>query len=312
MEIGSTFKQIRQAKHLTLNALADGNASASFIGKFEKGLTNMSISRFINLLDKMHVSQAEFEFIHGTNTGSYISERIKLLEEKSLSAEHLQTFIARIKTDIAAQPNDNAPKFLLLWAEALLPLISNTAQTQRQFPADDLAMAVRPIQNYLLSVETWGIYELQLFTLASFMLPKDILFQLAKLAVKRVQGYEASFLAMQTKLMDIIWTVFSTLVYEDLNYANEILHIAEMHLAKHPDITQKIMLTFNQGWYEIEAGNHAKGLRLANLAIVIYTSLGFKTEAADLQSRLDHHIQRQGFKTEASYLGGDRIISINL
>jgi len=110
--------------------------------------------------------------------------------------------------------------------------------------------------------------------------------------------------------MHVIWTSFSTLVYEDLSAAQQLLSIAEKYLIDHIDVTEKITLMFNKGWYDIEAGHIEKGEQRVRTAINIYTSLGYKKKASDLTRQLVHHIKRQEEKKQGYKPDGSRVISI--
>jgi len=307
MTLEKTFYKLRKSKKLTLTSLADQNASASFIGKFEKSQTDMSVSRFFNLLEKMHVSQAEFEFMLQENQAPYLIRRIHLIDNQAITKELVQEFHDIIKQDHSNRPNDNTPAFLMILAEGLTLLLSKEV---KQWPNDQLYVIVKPVQTYLLGVEVWGIYELQIFTLISFMLPADILYLLTKVAIKRVGLYDQSLLNVQSQLMHVIWTSFSTLVYEDLSAAQQLLSIAEKYLIDHIDVTEKITLMFNKGWYDIEAGQIEKGEKRVRTAINIYTSLGYKKKASDLTRQLVHHIKRQEEKKQGYKPDGSRVISI--
>ncbi|QEA46390.1 Rgg/GadR/MutR family transcriptional regulator [Leuconostoc citreum] len=307
MTIEKTFHQLRTNKKITLTALSDQNASASFIGKFEKGQTNMSVSRFFKLLEKMHVSQAEFEFLLLEHNENYLSKRIKLIDNQAITRELVQKFYKTIKKDQLENQGDNTSEFLLILASGLLLLLN---QEVKKWPSTELYNLAKPVQDYLLGVETWGIYELQIFTLISFMLPAEILYLLTKLAIKRVQLYKHSLLNIQTQLMHVVWTSFSTLVYEQPTSAYKLLNVAEKHLMNNVDLTEKITLIFNKGWYEIEIGHITKGVRQANIAIDIYNSLGYKEQAINLSKQLEHHIRRQDEKKQGYKPDGSRVISI--
>ena len=299
MTLEKTFYELRKSKKITLTALADQNASASFIGKFEKSQTDMSVSRFFKLLEKMHVSQAEFEFLLQENQAPYLIRRIHLIDNQAITSQLVQEFHGIIKQDQNNQPNDSTPKFLMILAEGLTLLLRKEV---KQWPSDQLSVLVKPVQNYLLGVEVWGIYELQIFTLISFLL--------TKIAIKRVRSYDQSLLNVQSQLMHVIWTAFSTLVYEELSAAQQLLYIAEKHLIDHVDVTEKITLLFNKGWYAIEAGHIEKGEQRARTAINIYHSLGYNKKASDLEQQLAHHIKRQEEKKQGYKPDGSRVISL--
>jgi len=307
MTIEETFHQLRTSKKLTLTALADQNASASFIGKFEKHETNMSVSRFFKLLEKMHGSQAEFEFLLQENQDTYLTRRIHLINDQPLTLQSLAHFRDTIKKNKNSYVDDLAPQFLMILADGLALLLTHDV---KKWPSSQLSAQAKPVQNYLLSVDIWGIYELQLFTLFSFMLPVDVLYLLTKVAIKRVRSYENSLLNIQAHLMNVIWTSFSTLVYEDLSAARQLLDMADTYLTDHVDVTEKITLMFNKGWYDIEAGHIEKGKQRARTAITIYQSLGYNKKAFDLEQQLAHHIKRQEEKKQGYKPDGSRVISL--
>ncbi|MGY3743400.1 Rgg family transcriptional regulator [Leuconostoc inhae] len=307
MTIEETFHHLRTSKKLTLTALADQNASASFIGKFEKHETNMSVSRFFKLLEKMHVSQAEFEFLLQENQDTYLTRRIHLINDQPLTLQSLAHFHDTVEKDRNNDLDNQASQFLMILADGLALLLTHDV---KQWPDSQLSAQAKPIQNYLLSVDIWGIYELQLFTLFSFMLPVDVLYLLTKVAIKRVRSYENSLLNIQAHLMNVIWTSFSTLVYEDLSAAHQLLDMADTYLIDHIDVTEKITLMFNKGWYAIEAGHIEKGKQRARTAINIYHSLGYNKKASDLEQQLAHHIKRQEEKKHGYKPDGSRVISL--
>lgn len=63
-DLGKTLRTIRKGKQVSLNSLADENLSKSQISRFERGESEISCIRLINILDKLNVSIDEFMVIH--------------------------------------------------------------------------------------------------------------------------------------------------------------------------------------------------------------------------------------------------------
>ena len=61
VEMGALLKKIRLSKNLTLKELASDYLSVSFLSKFERGESDISLSRFFLLLDKLDVSIEELD-----------------------------------------------------------------------------------------------------------------------------------------------------------------------------------------------------------------------------------------------------------
>lgn len=74
--LGSTLRKIRKGKQITLSAIADKHLSKSQISRFERGVSEISCIRLINILDKLNISLDEFLILHDkdyTKTESFVN-----------------------------------------------------------------------------------------------------------------------------------------------------------------------------------------------------------------------------------------------
>ena len=77
--LGKVFRDFRTNRNVSLKQIADEAVSASQISRFERGESDISLSRFLRVLDNMHVEMNEFmdavrgddktEGIHGRGDG---------------------------------------------------------------------------------------------------------------------------------------------------------------------------------------------------------------------------------------------------
>ena len=73
-KLGITLRKIRKGKKISLSSIADSNLSKSQISRFERGESEISCIRLINILDKLHITLDEFIILHDNNstrTGSF-------------------------------------------------------------------------------------------------------------------------------------------------------------------------------------------------------------------------------------------------
>ena len=59
-KLGITLRKIRKGKQISLCSIADSNLSKSQISRFERGESEISCIRLINILDKLHITLDEF------------------------------------------------------------------------------------------------------------------------------------------------------------------------------------------------------------------------------------------------------------
>lgn len=79
--IGALFREIRLAKKLTLKDVSGDFLTESFVSKFERGQSEITLSRFFYLLNKLNVSIDEFSKIIQQH---YPNEYVTLFEKASL------------------------------------------------------------------------------------------------------------------------------------------------------------------------------------------------------------------------------------
>ena len=72
-KLGQTLRKIRKSKQVSICAIADKHLSKSQISRFERGESEISCIRLINILDKLHISLDEFLIIHDTEYTQTIS-----------------------------------------------------------------------------------------------------------------------------------------------------------------------------------------------------------------------------------------------
>ncbi|MBZ1511488.1 Rgg/GadR/MutR family transcriptional regulator, partial [Leuconostoc mesenteroides] len=63
-EIGEVFKIFRTGKNVTLKEASHNIVSYPFLSKFERGLTDISFTHLLELLDRINVQLSEFEFLY--------------------------------------------------------------------------------------------------------------------------------------------------------------------------------------------------------------------------------------------------------
>ena len=62
-KLGFIFKKFRQAHHLKLNDFTQAGISTSQLSRFERGTFELTVGKFIPVLDKMNVSLEEFMYV---------------------------------------------------------------------------------------------------------------------------------------------------------------------------------------------------------------------------------------------------------
>lgn len=173
--LGKTLRKIRVGKHISINSVADEHLSKSQISRFERGESEISCIRLINILDKLHISLEKFLILHDsdyTQTESFVN------------------LVQYIRKEYPTQKTDNVIKLLSDTSQYRLNNLERTMIKSIIYMLDH-SDNIKPTEteilnltDYLFEVENWGYYEITLLGNCSRTIPYPSFFLLTKEMLK--------------------------------------------------------------------------------------------------------------------------------
>ena len=259
VEMGALLKKIRLSKNLTLKELASDYLSVSFLSKFERGESDISLSRFFLLLDKLDVSIEEFYGILSQDNPTHTEKAY--YQNDSLS---LQKYAGeeRHKFELT---QDKSFLYNSIMLESFLASVSNKEVDENK---------VRELTDYLFSIEQWGKRELIILGNSMSFISTQTLNVLTKEIVYRTRLFGNSDSNQRIRISLLI------------NAASEFLRRDELDLAKYyldlvndsgiPEVLlyERHELIFVMGSYLIKSGEVAEGRNLIEGCLETLRTLG--------------------------------------
>lgn len=148
-KLGITLRKVRNGKQISICSVADEHLSKSQISRFERGESEISCIRLINILDKLHITLDEFLILHDedyTKTGSFAN--LVQYIRKQYSSQNFNN-IQSLLSDTSSYPLNSFEK-------TMVKSILHTMDS-RVIPSDDELLQ---LTDYLFKVEKWGYYEI--------------------------------------------------------------------------------------------------------------------------------------------------------
>lgn len=148
-KLGNTLRKVRKEKQFSLCSIADENLSKSQISRFERGESEISCIRLINILDKLHITLDEFLILHEadyTNTESF-SNLVQYIRKQYSS--HSINNISRLLSDTSSYTLNSFEKTMV---KSILHTLDSDIM-----PSDEELLQ---LTDYLFKVEKWGYYEI--------------------------------------------------------------------------------------------------------------------------------------------------------
>ena len=279
---GETVRRVREQKGYTMQQLAEGILSVSFLSKFERGESDISLSHITRLLEKLSLTFEEFFYLHedvGFDRLDYFFDKV---DEAYVNRDLV--LLTELK-EIALEKWEIHGLETFRHNLIMIDVYDSIIRSEKiDFREDSLSF----LYSYLFDVEIWGYYELKLYNSTMFLMPPEMVITLSK------NAFEKSFRFRKLKKIHktIIAILINTLTYMMggavpyteqykvfLGYL-ESLDIPEDELYIRNSLLQV------KGIYEIKIGNREKGVEMVQKAISIFTDLGSNELAVTTENYL--------------------------
>lgn len=287
---GETLRQIRVQKGLTMKELADGICSVSFLSKFERGDSDITLGLFTKILEKLMLSFDEFLYIHN----DYMPDQLEQFF-KNVSTAYFNRNSAQLK-HLKKQEIEKWEKYRIdiYYCNVLMLQVYERIVDAKEIDENVDKEDVKILSNYLFSVEVWGYYELQLYSATMLFLEPIMVVHLSKTA------YEKSIRYRSLKKVNeaIIAIIMNTIVYlfgpvnrfnEKMEYRKEISEFfsyLETIALPESSLLERVELLHLKGAYELRIGNREEGIAKIQHAIQILSDLGSYGNATRIEKYL--------------------------
>lgn len=149
--LGQTLRTIRKGKQMTLEELSDKHLSISQISRFERGESEISTARLINILDKLNISMEEFLIVYNQDS-THVETFSNLIQY--IVKSYISQNIDNIKELLANSHKHQLNSFEITMIKSLIfPFDSSFKPTDEE---------LLELTDYLFKVEKWGYYEITL------------------------------------------------------------------------------------------------------------------------------------------------------
>lgn len=295
MNEGQLFRQLRKDRGLSIRQVADKLNSVSFISKFEKGDSHISIHRMERLLENINVTIEEFYYLRAPEselktflsvpsimnymTGPYLVylNRILLINNKFHQHDFKKGIVEMTKISEELNREIRWQNYLYIFCQLLIEAYEANLLESEEIDSERLIerfrLMSRPIVSYLYSVENWGVFEVLLFRLFQFAFPVETIHQLLPTAFSRTEK-ELGLPVMRELRVGLLFSVLTSFLnFRYFEESKEVMKLLEKTLYDTEDSTNSIYLLFFKGWYQIITESKEKGMEMCQQAISIFRIL---------------------------------------
>lgn len=280
---GTTIRKIRKQKGYTIQQLAEGIVSVSFLSKFERGESDISLRFMTHLLDRLSLSFEEFFFLDDPSSLDSLEYFFSNAEDAYTNRDLEQLeYLKKIAMDKWKLQGLIPYRCIIIVLDVYKNIIHNEAIASDHESLDYL-------YHYLFDVEIGGYFELKLYNSTMYLMPLDRVMIFSKLA------YEKSARFRNLKKVDkvIVPVLMNTLIYltRQSSFSIEQYETFYNYLKNLPipedDLYVRNSFLQIEGFYEISVGNVEEGIEMVRKSISILCDLG----SAKLANTVDNFLK---------------------
>lgn len=266
--LGPVFRELREGKNISISEITGENCSVSQLSKFERGDSDISLGKFVSVLDQIAVTPSEFATAANdfrqpqfdkllTDIQKYWIDRnelklIKMIEEegKYIKKEYMVTFHKLNKTLIKAMLSGLNSQYKLSKNEKM------------------------EVADYLLSIAEWGYYEILLFGNISYYLDYTLVAILTKEMIKKTDYYKEVPNNKRILVSTVINVYFKSIENTALYDASYFKKTISDLLTEETLVYERTVFMIANGLYLTKTGEEEEGKRMMKEAINIFKVLG--------------------------------------
>lgn len=288
MEIGQIFKEFRVSKHITLNEASQGIVSAPFLSRFERGLTDISFTHLLQLLNRINVQLSEFEFLYQErNAGNGDLLPAFQVAYQNGNIKQLQQYLMTWQKKTGKYAKLQVIQLKMMLATLGAEKLSNEE--------------LETLESYFQSISSWTFFELYLFGHAIPFLNKTFMFNL----FQELQKKEIIYDNFCNDSFSMIFYIYNNVILFLLssNYLNEaellVTKLESYFNRRDKDYYHKTRIFNLKGLLLYLKGQKGKGLRLIKKANIIANLTNQETSFLDNEK---HYLERYLVEDELKYV----------
>ena len=261
-KLGITLRKVRKGKQISLCSVADEHLSKSQISRFERGESEISCIRLINILDKLHITLDEFLILH---------------DEDYTKTESFANLVQYIRIQYSSQNINNIACLLSNTSNYNLNSIEKTMVKSILHTMDSTITPsneeLLQLTDYLFKVEKWGYYEIILLGNcvrsinynSYFLLTKEMLNNYIYTSLNKTNKRIVTQLAINCFILSIDKEEYSNCSY----LIDKIKELLDNEL----NFYEQTVFLYATGYYEFKCQS-GTGIKKMKQAIQVFEILG--------------------------------------
>lgn len=240
--LGKTLRAIRTGKKRSLTSIADNYLSKSQISRFERGESEISCIRLINILDKLNVTLDEFIILYNNNNKNSKKSFIDLVNY--IRKLYFKNELEKLKGLLLDSKDYNLNQLDKIMIKCIINTIDKSIS-----PSENELLY---LTDYLFNVDVWGYYEIILLGNCVHSIQYNSLFLLT---TEMINNYIYSSLNKNNKKIVTqlaINCLIISIENEEFQNCNYLISEIKKLLFNELNYYEQTVFLYTEGWFEFK------------------------------------------------------------
>lgn len=240
--LGKTLRAIRTGKNRSLTSIADNYLSKSQISRFERGESEISCIRLINILDKLNITLDEFIILYNNDNKNSKKNFIDLVNY--IRKLYFKNELEKLKGLLLDSKDYNLNQLDKIMIKCIINTIDKSIS-----PSENELLY---LTDYLFNVDVWGYYEIILLGNCVYSIQYNSLFLLTK---EMINNYIYSSLNKNNKKIVTqlaINCLIISIKNEEFQNCNYLISEIKKLLFNELNYYEQTVFLYTEGWLEFK------------------------------------------------------------
>lgn len=283
--IGESFRKLRKERGFTLKTMSEGIVSFSYLSKFEKGKSQITLINFIPLAQRLNVTIDEILYFSNIEMTNYVNFFKKISFAYSNNDITTLKQYLEIQENLYKKTNIDYHKYNSI----MIAVIINNLDKSFSISESESKLLV----DYVVKCSFWTTYEVSLFGNVLPLFSEELLTILLEEVKKRIVNYKV----MNRNYRDLIGILQNACIIflrnKKVEQAISLSDFLETAIEKN-HYFGKIRQLYIKGIIDIALGNNDKGLDKARKAIDVINLM-------DEKYAKNHELELKHFQSKSMY-----------
>ena len=253
MSFGEAFREIRRARDITIDNLADEFVSKSTISRFERDEADITFEKLLHLMDKLKISMREFTFL--ARDVSIHTSSLELFP-KAIMDRDLE-LLERLVNEEWSQFEDTGSKYAKLSAIVIEAHHKSLNEQELLIEKENIQF----LTDYLFQCEMWTQFDLVLLGDSMSFLPIETAIILAKELVKKTEAFHKDRQIFETMINIFINIILVCLEKGRLKETEEFLGALKNLNVDETFFLERVLIKYVEGLFFMKQGTLEQGER---------------------------------------------------